>query len=180
MKFESRIEFRCFWKIFYVAQKLRKSSHWCFHLTRRNFIWKQHVKICLEKDYCIFVSKANMGLVIVLLHLVFLPSPVHVMSNMLYLTQLALITSTFGERAKYPGSPIHSYTCPRSKEALVPAFLSMLQPRLQVALSEDFCVTSCIKWRSKSSVISDVLGLPMLQRDDNIGSCFLGDNFSSR
>lgn len=54
-----------------------------------------------------------------------------------------------------------------------PAFLLMLQPRLQVALSREFYVTPYIK----SSVITDVLRLPTLQRGDNMGSCFLGNIF---
>lgn len=54
--------------------------------------------IRLEKDNHSFVSKADVGLAIVLFHLVFLPSPVSAMGRF---AQPAPLASTFGEKAKY-------------------------------------------------------------------------------
>lgn len=175
MKFESRSEFRCLWKILSVAQQLRKGSHWCFYSTWRNFTWKQHIVICLEKGNHSFASKANVGLVIVLLNLIFLPSQ-WVSWAVCYISFSLLWWEAFLERGQSTlHSLTHFYSCSGSKDM---ESLDTSLPVNAVAQATGSCLLRilCQKWWSQSLVITDALIPSTLQRQDDMGFCFLSDN----
>jgi len=73
----------------------------------------------------------------------FLPAPVSVMGGVLYFTQPDLVTNDFGEgKLSCIFSPIPTpVLAVRTWKGLMPAFLLMLQPRLQVCVSGEFYIT---------------------------------------
>lgn len=159
-----------------VAQQLRKALRWCLCLIWRFFAWNQHD--LPGKMQARVRLKSQRGSCNCALPMVFLPFPGSTMGSLLNLTLFALVTSSFGESAKYLVHIPTPVLAVATWKALMSAFLLMLQPRLQVILSTEFYVTPRIKWWSKSLVITGVLRPQTLQIVDIMGSCFWGGNFS--